>query len=197
MKKIADILTNYIIKQNAISRDEYVIYNYGFRVALEAATCFFSCLIIAAYMNQVNNYVIFLLIFFPLRSFVGGIHMKHFASCYILSCIVVWGVLALSAIINLPTITITSMAFIETLVLLIIAPVDNKNRPISCDEFIIFSKKTKVILANILLGIVILYILKQYELIITAMLTLFSIIVSLICGKIQNYIYSFNIENKG
>lgn len=89
MESLAQKLTNYIIKQGVISKNDYAIYKYGLQTGLEMETCVLVNAFISIYLNSFFLFLVFIFIFFPLRAYVGGIHMKYFYSCFFCSCAVI------------------------------------------------------------------------------------------------------------
>ena len=85
MEVLAERLTNYIINHGIIKREDYAVYKYGLQTGMEMCLCLGTCAIVAIYLNLFMYFLIFSLAFCPLRAYVGGIHMKHFFSCYLAS----------------------------------------------------------------------------------------------------------------
>lgn len=89
MDTLADRLTIYIIEQGIVDEDDYAMYKYGLQTGLEMGSCILAGTFIAIYLKSFIEFLIFILVFFPLRAYVGGIHMKHFYSCFLCSCITI------------------------------------------------------------------------------------------------------------
>ena len=87
-EKLADVLTNYIVKNKAIEEEDYQIYKYGFLTGIEMLICIVSCYGIAIQMGMIKECTMLFLVFFSLRSFVGGIHMDSYKKCFACSCMV-------------------------------------------------------------------------------------------------------------
>ena len=84
MEVLADFLTNYIVEKRAISKEDYEIYRYGLLTGLEILICMAVCFFIGMQMGMMVQCMIFLLVFFSLRSFLGGLHMNSFMACFFL-----------------------------------------------------------------------------------------------------------------
>lgn len=96
MERIAERITNYIYHSGAIEKDDYELYKYGFQSGLEMSFCVAICFLIAAVINSLYEEVLFWVLFFGIRSYAGGIHMKKYSSCIICSCLVNTGILLLN-----------------------------------------------------------------------------------------------------
>lgn len=96
MEKIATKLTDLLIENNVINNSMYEIYQYGFLRMLEIGGAFLTGVVICFGMGMLKEGVIFLIFFAPLRSYLGGIHLKNYWQCYILSCLVLTLVLLIT-----------------------------------------------------------------------------------------------------
>ncbi|MDE7425246.1 MAG: accessory gene regulator B family protein [Lachnospiraceae bacterium] len=96
MEYLADKLTRYIISKGTISKEDYGVYKYGLQTGMEMILCMAISSLIAIYLKSFMEFLFFVIVFFPLRAYFGGIHMKHFLSCLICSCTVITCVLILS-----------------------------------------------------------------------------------------------------
>lgn len=96
MNFLVAVLVDFICKDNNLTDEDYKIYQYGLRAGLEMACCLLACLAIAVRMGMFQEYIMFFAIFISARSYVGGIHMKSYWQCFILSCGVFVSVLYLA-----------------------------------------------------------------------------------------------------
>lgn len=85
MEKIAGKLTRYLFKHGAITQEDCAIYEYGLQTGLEMSMCVMTCAILALFMHMFMEFLIFTIAFALLRSYVVGIHMKRFLSCFFCS----------------------------------------------------------------------------------------------------------------
>lgn len=88
MDKLAEKLAYYIAKERVIRKDELEVYKYEFQVALELSFCIVICMMLSAWAQSFVEGVLFWILFFNIRSYLGGIHMKTYAKCLISSCTV-------------------------------------------------------------------------------------------------------------
>lgn len=90
MEKIAAKLAGLLVKRQIIEDSMYDIYHYGMLRMLEIGTAFFSSLLICLGMGMMKEGLIFFAFFIPLRSYLGGVHLKKFWQCYIASCLILF-----------------------------------------------------------------------------------------------------------
>ena len=96
MEHLAKKLTHYIISKGTISKEDYMTYKYGIQTGMEIILCMVISCLIAIYLKSFVEFLVCIIVFFSLRAYVGGIHMKHFFSCLICSCTVITGILILA-----------------------------------------------------------------------------------------------------
>ena len=87
MEKLSIKMANLLVKKKYIEEKMYSIYQYGLQMALEIGCSFITSIIICCLWGKVIEGIIFFVVFIPLRSYLGGFHMKSYWLCYICSCI--------------------------------------------------------------------------------------------------------------
>lgn len=86
MEKIADKLTQLLIRENVIENSMAEIYRYGLVRMLEIGAAVLTGLAICLGMGMVQEGILFFVFFAPLRSYLGGVHLKKYWQCYLASC---------------------------------------------------------------------------------------------------------------
>lgn len=185
MEKIAKKITDSLLENMIITENRYEIYRYGLLIGMEIILCFSTCFFISFCIGMVMECIISLALFGVIRSFVGGIHMKSFVGCFICSCTVLTFILLLTKYkpVNLKLAFILSVC--ELLVLLMIKPVENKNRVVDELEKKIFMHKIRQIVVLISLIVVVCYMLALNKWLCTVVYTLGAIIISMFLGKMN------------
>lgn len=142
--KIADNL----ISSDHIDQDERDIYIFGLNTLLIHLLNFLSMLLIAALMRQSWEYLLFMFLFIPLRSYAGGYHASSPMRCYVLSTGIMVMVLLLVKLIGGQAdlwLGIGLLA-VSTVLIFILAPVENANKPLDTQEKMIFGRRAKITL---------------------------------------------------
>lgn len=88
MEHLSIVLTNYIFKKGIIDEKSYEIYQYGFQCFLEVSASTICSIMIALLLHMFPECLFFFLLFIPMRSFSGGLHLKTYFSCFIGSCLI-------------------------------------------------------------------------------------------------------------
>lgn len=147
--KFAEKCADLSVKRNIIPEDESEFFVFAFGLMLSQALGIATCLIIGAIFQCIIESILYLLFFIPLRTFSGGFHAGSHLKCYISSvllfvCSVLLGVFV-GTVLQLLIITIIFACC--TLILLFIAPVEDKNKPLSASEVIRCKAMIKTILS--------------------------------------------------
>ena len=137
MEYLAKKLTNYIYEKKIITEELIEIYQYGFQCFLELSVSTICSIIIALFLGMLPECLFFFLLFIPMRSYGGGLHMKTYCSCFILT----FSLLAVKYLtISIP-ISFALYLFAAVLIL-VIGPVDHPNRKVDAQENRTFIKRT-------------------------------------------------------
>ncbi len=149
MEWLADNLTNYIIKKDIISSESFEIYRYGMLTGLEMTLCMVICSIIAIHLKSFLEFVILIAVFFSLRAYVGGIHLKHYLACLMCSCLIITLLLVASHT-WIPELWVSVIVTSATFFLInLLAPAATKDRVNNYEETVFFNRQRKRILFGI------------------------------------------------
>lgn len=159
MEHLAKKLTNYILEKGMITEDMIEIYQYGFQCFLELSASTLCSIIISLFLDMIPECFFFFLIFIPMRSFGGGLHMKTYLACFIGSCIVLISTLLAVKFLTIPLIPAFVLYLFTAILILIIGPVDHPNREVNTNDNRTFIKRTHfTMLVSFLLALLFIYI---------------------------------------
>ena len=85
MENLCRALSNYLLSHNYISAEQYNIYSYGIQMMFEHGLSILVSIIVIALFKMPLEGCLFFAIFIPLRSYLGGLHLKTYKSCFLLS----------------------------------------------------------------------------------------------------------------
>lgn len=170
MDRVARILADYVMQKGVAKEEEWELYTYGFLVALETGTSFMLALLISIGFHMVSEGLLFFVVFIPLRSYAGGLHMKKYSHCLVLSLLAFSLVLLFVKMVDVPVL----FAFLAIIVLQVIVyglyPVENENRAVDEEENAFFHKKLVIFLCvHFVLALVLMVLsLEKYVLMVSA-----------------------------
>ena len=144
MEYISKRLTDYILNKGVIEEKDYDIYNYGFVCFLEVTVSTFTSIIIALFLGMLRPCLFFFLLFIPMRSFGGGLHLNSYLACYFASCLILTLSLLAIKYFTLPSCISFLIYHFFASVIVIAGPVDHPNRAVDSCENLRFKKKTNI-----------------------------------------------------
>lgn len=186
MGRIAERLADYIIQRGTIKEDEREIYEYGFSITIEILLCVIACFSISMALHTFVEGILFFVIFIPLRSYAGGLHLSSYWSCFSLSCLTFLIIMLLEKNLKLPIYIALITFFILEIVIYNLYPVENVNREIDTDEDIEFRKRLKQFLIMDGTLAVIFAVLGWRKYLQTFTLTLVLVAITMAIGKYKN-----------
>jgi accessory gene regulator B len=189
MKNLAVKLSEYIIKKGMANEEERTIYEYGFQYALETGLSIFITSIIAIALHMLSEGLLFYLVFIPLRSYAGGLHLNTYWTCLSLSCLTFSIILLIVKFLELPyfIMLITILVFIIA-ILLLLFPVENENRSVDEEEKIYFQTRFKKILFIDIILVISFFIFECKQYLLLILVTFFMIVITMLVGKIKYYL---------
>ena len=186
MDRIAKGLTDYVIRKGMIEETERNIYEYGFTLTMEVGLFVLVSLFLTLYLHMFVEGVLFFVIFAPLRSYAGGLHLEKYHSCFVLSCLTFFGILLTSRYIRIPTYFSLIAFFLLEMSVYAFYPVENINREVDKEEDTYFRKKLKLFLIFDMFIVLVCAALQKDRYIIVIVATFLMVAVTMILGKYKN-----------
>ena len=132
MRVLAEKIGFFLARQNHVSSEEREIYSYGAEVILTTGSFICTALLVGFAIGRLEECILFLVAFFPIRSFAGGYHAPTASMCLVVSIGYMLVSFALSTLL-----TAASLPLLVTAALIIVfacAPVIHPNSPHSQDH---------------------------------------------------------------
>ncbi len=186
MEKMAGVLADRFYDEYKFPAVSYDAFKYVIEFVLEMAAGIFASAMIAVIFDMKWETAVFLMIFWILRSYAGGIHLDAFWQCFLFSAAVMAGTIALVKYLEMPVWGSHMMFLGGVLAFLLTEPENDKNRHVDQEEDAYFRKK----LCESFLGIAAVYLFciftnnSRYTFLIAA--TVDVVYVLMILGKIKN-----------
>ena len=153
MNYLVTRIVNFITKQGVISDDAEVqdFYRYGVEISISSFLNIFLVILVGVIIHHFIESVIFLALFILIRSFTGGYHADTYFSCNLLMCTTFIITVIVNYMISsrLSPLMIVVLICITELIVSVLGPIENKNKPI--DD----SKKTRLKIIGIVITLLI------------------------------------------
>ncbi|MFI3177368.1 MAG: accessory gene regulator B family protein [Eubacteriales bacterium] len=183
MKRIIENLAEILTKDH---KEEKEVVTYGLTMAMEIFLNILTTIIIAVLFGMIVETMMFSISFFLLRSYSGGIHARNGMECYFYSTLMIVVVLSLQKF-EIWGAEFNNLAICTgVLVILAIAPIGDKNKPLDRVEKKRYRKKVYQILFIIVLVYAISSVFVVEKITTAISIAILVISVSLILGKIKN-----------
>ena len=151
-------LLRYMIDSEIIDPEDQVIYRYGMQQLKGSLISIGTTLLIGILFHAVWASICFAAAYIPLRSFAGGYHARTPAMCYLWSTLLTAGAVWLVKSALFDGIAMLIIVILADGILMMYAPVESENKPLSRIEKAQFRKKTgmgwSIVTASIFMGIV-------------------------------------------
>ena len=184
MERIAKKITKYLCNQKMIDEVDYELYKYGFQSGLELILCFAGSFLIAGLMGAHVNVLIFWMIFFAVRSYIGGIHLKKYSWCFAFSCLISNGISLVNKFFIIP-VKLSSLIILGTSLYIIRKNLLKLRLEDNKAENSYFLKRVVMHTFIIMLAVLILYSYSCFEYISQCAYTMLIIVISALSSKIM------------
>lgn len=186
MAVITERVVTILQGNGIIEEEDRELYSYGLQQGFIIIWNILTTVIIGIIFGQVWESILFMLTYFPLRSSAGGYHARTPLRCYLLSIIMIIAVL-ISMRLHIWNSVISFMSVIvSSVVILLLAPVEDSNKPLDATESVVFKKRTKAVL-YVLVGMVLFFqFVKLPDASYCITLALIALSIMLVLGKFKN-----------
>lgn len=143
---ISTKILNWLIRTEAIDSEESDVYLFGIHYGLLSFINILTTFLIGFFLGSIKECVVFIAVYMPLRSYAGGYHARTEGRCYIASAILSFAVLSASKVYPLNLVTLVIL-LLSVLIIGIISPVEDENKPADEVEVRVYSRRLKMILS--------------------------------------------------
>lgn len=153
MNYLVSQIVNFITEQDVISDESDVqdFYRYGIEISISSLLNIVLVVIAGILIHHIIESIVFLTLFILIRSFTGGYHADTYFRCHLLMCTTfILTALANSIFSNkFSLLIIIVLICVTELIVSILGPIENKNKPI--DD----SKRIKLKIIGIVITLII------------------------------------------
>jgi len=188
LEKYAIKITANLVENKVINEADSEVYSFGLKNGFIILLNLVITLLIGFILRMPLESLLFLLVFIPLRSCAGGIHASNNVRCMILSVIaVVLLLITANFIVAVMTASIiVAAATVCALVIYLLSPVQDANKPLDDEEIKLYRKRTLKVLC-VEFGLLLILLFFGFNLAATVLtLTLLFVCFSLCAGALKN-----------
>ncbi len=182
----ADKITNYLMKNGFVPREDREIYAYGLHQGIIMIINFITFILIGLFFKMVRESLVFMIFYIPLRTYAGGYHAKTPTRCYFLSILMILSVLLAVKTASWTNSMVIGMSLLSGIIIFALVPVEDGNKPLSNSQVIRYKKVARMILAIELIGISILLYGGYFNITLPMALSIVTISIMVILGRVRN-----------
>ncbi|MDR0914802.1 MAG: accessory gene regulator B family protein [Oscillospiraceae bacterium] len=146
--RLSQKVSLFFVANKVIEQEDEQYYRYGLEVLISTSLSIISVIIISIITNRFFETLLYLAGFIPLRTVAGGYHAKTHLRCYLV--LIFSYLIFLSIIFFLPLAAVMYLGYaaivLATVLILVLAPIDDPNRPFTDDERQKFKKRSRLAL---------------------------------------------------
>ena len=155
LTRLSRKIVNDLTRSDIVKAEDAEIYIYGINQILMYSINISSALIIGLIFGKFFEAAVFIVAYCSLRSFAGGYHAKTPLRCYVFSVIMLIIVLVGIKYLYLTEWMYYVVLLAAALVVIVLSPVEDKNKPLDEIKHRVYKKRTILIVATeLLIGIV-------------------------------------------
>lgn len=193
LNKICNKICDYFISIEIIPQHNKQLYEYGLQHAVAMLAYIIFTIVVGVFLQITWHSIIFLLSFVPIRTYAGGFHSKSAGNCCVLSVILVIAILLVMKMIEIPLFICIAGITLSSICIILLAPVQDPNKPFTKKEKTYFRKKTRIFLFAEVIICILGFFFHRPIVYICIFVSLATISVMLILGKIKNHFVEKNI----
>jgi len=135
-----------LVECGIIKAEEKELYSYGLQQGLIIIANVLTTIVMGVVFGMGWESIVFMAAYLPLRSFAGGYHAKTQLRCYLFSIVLTSAVLLAIKFIVWAKFINLGLALFAGVIIFILAPVEDSNKPLDHAEVAVYKKRTRIIL---------------------------------------------------
>lgn len=183
-------MSSFFIEKGIIQNEEQEIYDYSFEVFFSTVTEFLFIIITAFATDRMVETMFYVLGFIPMRRVAGGYHAKTHFRCFCILALTYFLFLVVLSFANTINVffVLSLLLLVNLTVFFILAPIEDKNRPISKEERYSFKKKSRVFVVLYSISAVFLFLVSLETCAFCMTLGVFAVASSLLAVKMKKFL---------
>lgn len=141
LRYISEKIVNRLVRTNVIEYDDFEIYQFGLEQMTATALNILTTIILGIVFGEIREGIIFVLAFMLLRTYAGGYHSSTPLRCYLLTASIIAAVLSVIKCVQINSFICMALLIISSVIILVLTPVESKNKPLDSIECVVYRKK--------------------------------------------------------
>ena len=146
IQKICLKLCDHFIETGIIAPENKELYCYGMHQGTVILFNLLTALLIGVMLDSVPEVILYFAAYIPLRIYAGGYHAQTPQRCYFFSVILITAILLAIKYVSFHQMICCVGIIINAVLITILTPVEDKNKPFTKKERVFFRERTKLLL---------------------------------------------------
>lgn len=193
--RLSKKMASFFARNKVIKSEDEEVYEYGLQLLLSTVFNGIIALVLAIISGTVLQCVCYLAVFVLLRKSAGGFHAKtHFGCCCILAVVLSLFIMFIKFVPNEAYSIVSAIAVVfSVVIILIFAPLEHENKPISDRDKIRLRKISVIYAVLFTFLILVLFIVKLKMIMVCVVLGMFTASGSMLAAVIEKKIKSMHL----
>lgn len=144
---VPEKIVNSLINNGAVPQEDKELYEFGIRQGIMFLLNILTTVVIGLAVGMFWQSVVFLIVYYPTRSYAGGYHTNSPLSCYLLSIPLTLFVLFGMKLLPWNRYSILIVLALAFTIVFSLAPVEDSNKPLDQLEKKVYKHKARIILS--------------------------------------------------
>ena len=131
LEKVSRYIVNFLIDKKVANKDLYEVYLYGAMLFLSNAAGIISIFLISLLFFNIFTFLVFVVVFIPLRLTAGGYHCNQYSTCFIVSNVIFLLTALLAKVTCFFEMFPVFASAVSLVIVIAFSPVENKYNPLS------------------------------------------------------------------
>lgn len=184
-------IVNSLVENKIVNFEDKQLYEYGLHQGVVMILNIITTIGIGIIFGMIWQSILFMIVYIPLRIYSGGYHSKTQTRCYIFSIGLTIVALLLMKMIYWTNFLCISTTVISAMIILVLAPVEDSNKPLDTIELKVYKERTIMILIFDVYVLFIFILLGLFEISVCISVGLLVLSIMLLLGDIKNIINDF------
>lgn len=145
MKRFSRQITYWLVKKEVIPKADYEIYEFGIFQLVMNVIDIISILVLALSFDEILPTICFVISFVSLRKYAGGYHASTISRCYFITITVTLLCIFCIKYVVLPSSVMLGIGLVVNTIIVLFAPVQNRNKELDDVECVIYRRKALLI----------------------------------------------------
>jgi accessory gene regulator B len=185
MKQLANRFTEKLVLYQIIKEEDKDLYTYGIWQGVILLLNYITIITISCFFQMLWQGIIFTVAYGFLRSYAGGYHARTQTRCYLFSMFMIIVVHCLIKFVNWNQISLITSITLSSIAILYMAPMAAENKELDEKEYIVYKKRTKIVLFLLIVTILLFKLVKQHEVCVCITMAICVSSIMLILAKIK------------